>query len=100
VHVDGTLCGIRGILVYRVLTRMIREIRDLQRQQVELAQQALANQSTVLANQKDVMERQVRAREILVKSLRWTQIVLGLLVLAVFIHFLQPLLIFSLMRPH
>ena len=79
-------------------TALLTEIRDLQRQQVELAQEALKNQNLALANQKQSLDRQVTNRDILVKSRKWTRILLGLLVIAAFLYLLQPLILFLTVR--
>jgi len=80
-------------------TALLAEIRDLQRQQIELAQQTLKNQEQALANQKQAIDRQVANQEILIKSRKWTRILLGLLVAGVFIYLLQPLLFLWIARP-
>src|ERR1700684_4120276 len=72
---------------------LLTEIRDLQRRQLELTQQSLSNQALSLANQNQVLQQQVTNREILVKSRKWTRILLGLLVLAAFLYLSQPLLL-------
>jgi hypothetical protein len=79
-------------------TALLTEIRDLQRQQIELAQQSLKNQETALANQQKAIDRQLANQEILVKARKWTRILLGLLVLAAFLYLLQPLIFILLAR--
>jgi hypothetical protein len=75
-------------------TSLLTEIRDLLRQQVEITQQSLKNQALALENQKQVMDRQVSNRDVLIKSRKWTRILLGLLVIAAFLYLLQPALVF------
>jgi hypothetical protein len=79
-------------------TALLTEIRDLQRQQLELAQQSLKNQETALANQQKAIDRQLANQEILIKARKWTRILLGLLVLAAFLYLLQPLIFILLAR--
>jgi hypothetical protein len=71
---------------------LLTEIRDLQRQQVELTQQTIKNQETALSNQQKAIDRQISNQEILIKARKWTRILLGLLVVAVFLYLLQPLI--------
>ena len=75
-------------------TALLAEIRDLQRQQLELSQQALKNQAQSLENQQRAIDRQLSNQEILIKTRKWTRIFLALLVLAAFLYLLQPVLIF------
>jgi len=79
-------------------TALLTEIRDLQRQQLELTQQTLKNQETALANQQKAIDRQLANQEILIKARKWTRILLGLLVLAAFLYLLQPLIFILLAR--
>jgi hypothetical protein len=72
---------------------LLTEIRDLQRRQLEVTQQSLSNQALSLANQYQVLQQQVTNRAILVKTRKWTLILLSLLVLAAFLYLLQPLLL-------
>jgi hypothetical protein len=78
---------------------LLTEIRDLQRQNVDLAQQVLNNQAQSLANQQRAIDRQVTNQEILIKTRKWTRILLGLLLLAAFLYLLQPLLVLWFGRP-
>jgi hypothetical protein len=71
---------------------LLTEIRDLQRRQVELMEQSIKNQETALINQQKAIDRQLTNQEILIKARKWTRILLGLLVVAVFLYLLQPLL--------
>jgi hypothetical protein len=71
---------------------LLTEIRDLQRRQVELMEQSIKNQETALSNQQKAIDRQLTNQEILIKARKWTRILLGLLVVAVFLYLLQPLL--------
>jgi hypothetical protein len=71
---------------------LLTEIRDLQRQQVELTQQTIKNQETALSNQQKAIDRQISNQEILIKARKWTRILLGLLVVAAFLYLLQPLI--------
>jgi hypothetical protein len=79
-------------------TTLLTEIRDLQRRQLEFTQQTLKNQETALANQQKAIDRQVTNQEILIKTRKWTRILLGLLVLAAFLYLLQPLIFILLAR--
>jgi hypothetical protein len=79
-------------------TALLTEIRDLQRQQLELTQLTLKNQETALANQQKAIDRQLTNQEILIKARKWTRILLGLLVLAAFLYLLQPLIFILLAR--
>jgi len=73
-------------------TALLTEVRDLQRRQVELMEQSIKNQETALSNQQEAIDRQLANQEILIKARKWTRILLGLLVVAVFLYLLQPLL--------
>jgi hypothetical protein len=73
-------------------TVLLTEIRDLQRRQVELTEQTIKNQETALSNQQKAIDRQLANQEILIKARKWTRILLGLLVVAVFLYLLQPIL--------
>lgn len=72
---------------------LLTEIRDLQRRQVEFMEQSLKNQETALSNQQKAIDRQIANQEILIKARKWTRILLGLLVVAVFLYLLQPLML-------
>ena len=73
-------------------TALLTEVRDLQRRQVELMEQSIKNQEMALSNQQKAIDRQLANQEILIKARKWTRILLGLLVVAVFLYLLQPLL--------
>jgi hypothetical protein len=77
---------------------LLTEIRDLQRQQLEFAQQTLKNQETALANQQKAIDQQLSNQQILIKARKWTRILLGLLVLAAFLYLLQPFMFILLAR--
>ena len=77
---------------------LLTEIRDLQRRQVELMELTIKNQETALSNQQKAIDRQIANQEILIKARKWTRILLGLLVLAVFLYLLQPLMFILLAR--
>jgi hypothetical protein len=69
---------------------LLTEIRDLQRRQVALTEQTIKNQETALSNQQKAIDRQISNQEILIKARKWTRILLGLLVVAVFLYLLLP----------
>jgi hypothetical protein len=79
-------------------TALLTEIRDLQRQQLEFAQQTLKNQETALANQQKAIDSQLTNQQILIKARKWTRILLGLLVVAAFLYLLQPFIFILLAR--
>jgi len=91
-------CGALNLLIGREAVNdseqivLLTEIRDLQRQQVELTQQTIENQETALSNQQKAIDRQISNQEILIKARRWTRILLALLVVAAFLYLLQPLI--------
>jgi hypothetical protein len=80
-------------------TALLTEIRDLQRQQIELTRQTLKNQDTSLANQQKAIDRQITNQQILIQGRKWTRILLALLAAGVFIYLLQPLLFLWYARP-
>jgi hypothetical protein len=69
---------------------LLTEIRDLQRRQVALTEQTIKNQETALSNQQKAIDRQISNQEILIKARKWTRILLGLLMVAVFLYLLLP----------
>jgi hypothetical protein len=79
-------------------TALLTEIRDLQRQQLEFAQQTLKNQETALANQQKAIDSQLTNQQILIRARKWTRILLGLLVVAAFLYLLQPFIFILLAR--
>jgi hypothetical protein len=80
-------------------TALLTEIRDLQRQQIELAQQTLKNQEAALANQQKAIDKQITNQQILIQGRKWTRILLALLVAGVFIYLIQPILFLWYARP-
>jgi hypothetical protein len=72
---------------------LLTELRDLQRRQVQLAEQTIKNQETALSNQQKAIDRQISNQEILIKARKWTRILLGLLVVAAFLYLLEPILL-------
>jgi hypothetical protein len=79
-------------------TALLTEIRDLQRQQLELTRQTLKNQETALANQTKAIDQQLTNQKILIKARKWTRILLALLAVAAFLYLLQPLMFIWLAR--
>jgi hypothetical protein len=79
-------------------TALLTEIRDLQRQQLESAQQTLKNQETALANQQRAIDSQLTNQQILIRIRKWMRILLGLLVVAAFLYLLQPFIFILLAR--
>ena len=77
---------------------LLTEIRDLQRQQLEFAQQSLKNQEAALANQQRAIDSQLANQQILIKIRKWTRVLLALLVVAAFLYLLQPLIFIILAR--
>jgi hypothetical protein len=73
-------------------TALLTEIRDLQRQHIELTQQTLKNQETALANQQKAIDKQIANQQILIQGRKWTRILLALLLAGVFFYLLQPIL--------
>lgn len=71
-------------------TLLLTEIRDLARQQLELAQQSIQNQARALEIQQQAISRQVTNQELLIKSRKWTRILLGSLIIVALLYLLQP----------
>jgi len=71
-------------------TLLLTEIRDLARQQLELAQQSIQNQARALEIQQQAISRQVTNQELLIKSRTWTRILLGSLIIVALLYLLQP----------
>jgi hypothetical protein len=69
---------------------LLREIRDLQRQQFELMQRTLANQEQALANQKAAIERQEAQRELVLKGRKIWRVAAIVAVVVLLLYVLQP----------
>ncbi len=74
-------------------TLLLTEIRDLARQQLELAQQSIQNQARALEIQQQAISRQVTNQELLIKSRKWTRILLGSLIVVALLYLLQPAIV-------
>ena len=69
---------------------MLQEIRDLQRQQLEIARQGIANQVQAIANQTQAIEQQQRQLELAARSRRGLGTLIWVMVIVVVIAFFVP----------
>ena len=79
-------------------TAVLREIRDLQKQQVELQQKSLANQELALSNQAAAIARQEENRKILATSRKWGRILLWVILALIAFYLLQPFIFLGVAR--
>jgi hypothetical protein len=77
---------------------ILREIRDLQSKQLEVAQQALSNQSQALANQSKAIQQQEDYRRRIGVTRRWLSVVFWVIGALIVIYLVQPWLFLLFMR--
>lgn len=84
-----------------VMTALLTEIRDLQRQQLEALQQTVTNQTvmmatqqTVLKRQEEQIQRQTDQRELNARVRRWSRVAVWVALALAFVWILQPWLFF------
>lgn len=79
--------------------RLLREIRDLQAKQLEVAQQALHNQAQALGNQTQALKHQQEYRAGLLNTRRWGVIVFWVIAGLIALYLIQPWLFVLTLHP-
>jgi hypothetical protein len=72
---------------------VLKEIRDLQKEQLELIRSSVAAQQQAIANQAAAIARQQEHRRVIDRSRRWTLILLGAVLALFIVYVLQPLVV-------
>jgi len=71
-------------------TAFLREIRDLQRQQLELMQRSVTNQEQAMARQKEAIERQEAQRQLVRKGRKIWRVAAIVAIIVLLLYALQP----------